>query len=312
MENVEWLFVIIKKMNRNTEKEGIIYILANTFLAGTFPVIAIIALKSSAAMVVLLWSTFFAMLYFAFLLTLQRKWGEIRNIEALKDALWTVAIIGVAYQMLFFFGLSNTTAGNASIMALSEIFFSFLFFCIWKKEYISGANIFGSFLIVVGALIILLPALGEFHYGDLLILSAVAVAPVGNFFQRRARTKVSGEMILFLRSFLSLLIFLVIASFFSVDYSWDKTKNNLLPLIINGVIMLGIMKSFWLEAIHRISVVKANAFGTLKPIVTLLTVWIFMHSPPTKAQLFSLIPISIGIFLLNYKNKQIINKKEVF
>jgi drug/metabolite transporter (DMT)-like permease len=63
--------------------------------------------------------------------------------------------------------------------------------------------------------------------------------------------------------------------------------------------MLGIVKSLWIEAIHRVSVTKANALGSLAPVFTLLIVWVFMHTPPTTAQMFSLAPILAGFFLLN-------------
>lgn len=288
---------------KKQESEGLILLLVRAMLSGAFPVLAILAYNSVLPMDVLVWSTFFAAAYFACVLTIRGRWHDLKNTDALRDIPWIIAITGVGYQMLFFFGLSATSAGNASIVAMVEILFSFLLFNVWHKEHIPMRHIWGALFIVAGMGIILSPKFDGFHFGDVLIIAASAIAPLGNFFQRRVRGKISSEALLFVRSLASAFVLLFISSLFRQHSSWNELRATMLLLAINGVLMLGVVKSLWLEAIHRVSVVKSAAMGSLAPIFTLLIVWVFMHSAPTRAQVLSLVPVLAGFYLLNTSGK---------
>ncbi|MBI2356020.1 MAG: DMT family transporter [Candidatus Doudnabacteria bacterium] len=75
-------------------------------------------------------------------------------------------------------------------------------------------------------------------------------------------------------------------------------RQSWLVLLINGLIMLGLSKIFWLEAIHRISVVKANALSSMGPLATLFFAWIILRDAPTSWQLLSIVPMIFGVVLL--------------
>jgi drug/metabolite transporter (DMT)-like permease len=67
--------------------------------------------------------------------------------------------------------------------------------------------------------------------------------------------------------------------------------------------MFGFVKMLWIEGIHRVSVVKANALTSTAPLFTLFFAWLILHNTPTIWQLSSFIPMFIGILLLGI-NKQ--------
>lgn len=273
-------------------------IFSSAILWGLFPVITILSYHSVSPLISLTASTFLSAIFFVSIIALKKKWGEIRDKQALKDIFWTTFFIAILFYILFFFGLKYTSAGNASIIALAETLFSYLFFNIWKKENISKEHIIGSVLMLGGALIVLSPNFTRFQEGDLLILLASMVAPFGNFFQRRARQRVSSETIMFVRSLIAAPAILIFAFLFGERTNVSNLADSMIFLMINGFILFGLTKILWIEGIHRISVTKSNALSAISPLFTLIFAWLILKQIPTSWQLLSLLPMAAGVILL--------------
>jgi len=286
-------------MNLKKERQGEFIILGEALLWSLFPVIVILSLNNLSPLISLAWSTFFAAIFFAIVITIKKKWGELRNKNALKYILLAGFILGVLYFSLFFVGLKYTSAGNASIIALSEILFFFLFFNVWYKEYIHTAHMYGAFLMFIGALVILSSNFDTFHLGDILILLAAAVSPLGNYFQRRARKSVSSESILFIRSLISFPVIFLMAYILGDEIIWISFNKTFACLIIIGFLLIGLSKILWIEGIHRINVAKAGALSSISPAFTLFFAWLLLNNIPTKFQLLSFIPMFFGVVLLS-------------
>lgn len=291
-------------MSLKRERQGELFILGEAVLWGLFPVITILSYNTLSPLISLGTSTLFAAAFFAVILSLQKKWYEITNTLVLKDILLATFFLGIVYYLFYFFGLRYTSAGNASIVALTEVFFSYLFFNLWKKDDLPMQHVIGAVLMICGAIIVLYPNIHGFHIGDLLVLGAASVAPFGNYFARRARTKVSSESIMFIRSVMSAIVIFSLAFLLKTQFSFGDIKSSLLFLFINGVFLLGLSKEFWVEGIHRISVVKSNALSSLSPLITLLFAWILLKNVPTGYQLLSFIPIFFGVLLLGTNKKK--------
>ncbi len=288
-------------MKITKERQGELFILGGAVLWGFFPVITILSYQKLSPLVSLAISSGFAALYFAVFLSIKKKWYEVGNRSALKDILFATFFIGILYYLFFFFGLQVTSAGNASIVALTEVFFSFLLFHVIKKDTIPTKHLLGAALMIIGALIVLYPNFQGLRTGDLLILAAAFVAPFGNLFARRAREKVSTDTIMFIRSSISFLVLLLVIFVSQTPFSVTDINVSLFFLLINGVFLLGLSKTLWIEGIHRINVTKANALSSLSPLLTLFFAWLFLHNTPTPWQFLSFIPIFFGILLLGSK-----------
>jgi drug/metabolite transporter (DMT)-like permease len=161
----------------------------------------------------------------------------------------------------------------------------------------------GAILMIIGAVIVLYPNTKELNIGDLFILLGAATIPFGNFFQRRARSKVSSEVIMFVRSVIATIMISVVILVFKIQMPSNEIQKSLTFLVINGVLVLGLSKVFWLEAIHRINVAKAVALNAGAPLITLLFAWAFLHHVPTIWQMVSLIPMFFGVMMLSLQKK---------
>ena len=285
-------------MNITETKKGELFIFTEGFLWAFFPVITILSYGKLPSLISLAYSTLFASIFFGTIVLFKKTWRDLLNPLVWKYVLFIVFFIGVLFYSFFYIGLTKTTAGNGSIIGLFEIFTSFLLFHVFKKESISSEYKVGAFLMVLGALIILGRDFSHTNVGDIFILIATFCTPLGNHFQQKVRKIASSETIMFLRSILAFPIIFLLAYFLNQHASFSDVKHSLFFLLVNGVFILGVSKILWIEAIHRISVTKAMALSSLTPFMTLFIAWIFLKQAPNAWQFISLIPLSIGIFLL--------------
>jgi drug/metabolite transporter (DMT)-like permease len=243
-------------------------------------------------------STLFAALFFAVIVTVRKQWHQVR-FAPWKYILWTTFFIGILFYGLLFGGMKFTTAGNAGIVALMEIFFAFVIFSLFlKKESRDWSHILGATLMVGGALFILFPGEVRMNWGDGLILLATFFAPFGNHFQQKARKKVSTPFLLFFRSIFSSIFLFGFAYFIGEKLSYNMVEVSLLFLFINGFLLLGLSTIFWVEAIHHIRVSKAISLHTFAPALTLVFAYFFLQEVPTAWQIVGFVPIIAGSFFI--------------
>lgn len=293
------------KQKITTEQKGEVFLLLEALLWSFFPIVTILTFNNIPPLYAAAFSTLIAAVFFIIYLSYKKEWKYILVRSAWFDILIATALIGVVVYALLFVGLQFTSAGNASIIGLTEVFFTLLILGkIFNKEKNTKQVVVGSILMVTGALLVLFHGSFNFNKGDILIMAASAVAPIGNYFSKRARAKVSSEYIMTIRSILAGLFLLLMAYFFSPKIMFSDFTGSLPFLLINGILLLGISKIFWLEAIHRINISKAIALASIIPIFTLIFAFFILKEIPTIYQIVGLIPIMAGVWLLtDFKQK---------
>lgn len=293
------------QISTNRSFQGELFVFISAPLWGLFPIFSILAFSTLPPLYTAAFSTLFAVITFAIALTIKKEWHQLLIKSAWKDLLLTTIIIGVIFYPLIFIGLQKTTAGNASIIALMEIFFSMAILRAWKKEHLKRKHILGAAFMVIGALLILFQGELQLNEGDLIILIAAAIPPAGNYFAQQARKKVSSSTIMFVRSILAGLLVLLFAYAFEPTPTFNDINSSLLFLAINGIVLLGLTKIFWIEGIHRIPISKALSLSSINPAFTLIFAYLILSEIPTVWQIFGYIPMIIGILILTeYKFKQ--------
>ncbi len=279
-------------------KKGNIFIISEMILWSLFPIFSTLGFKGISPMVSLFWVNVFATVFFFVLMWKPGRWQELRNRKVWIHTLWIVLFICIIFYGLMFYGLSKTTPANVAIIALFEIVPTYIFFQIIKKEHFDSKHIFGIILAITGALIVLLPKAGVASGGDFLILLAVFAPPIGNWYQQKVRKVASTETILFLRHLLSIPFVLALIYLFGMSIKVSAISGALGWLLLNGILVFGFSKIFWVEAIHRMSVTRALAIGSLSPIFTVLFAWLIMHQAPTVFQLTALPFLVVSVWIL--------------
>lgn len=280
------------------EHLGESFIFGGAVIWSLFPIITILSYIALPSIISLTLSTFFVSIFFLVIVLYKKKLHELKNPLLWKYMIGIVLSIGIFYYVFYYLGLTKTTSGNAGIIALFEVCTSYLFFNLIRKEHFSFESKIGTGLMVFGAIIILAPNFSSLNLGDLFILIATFCAPIGNFFQQKAKKISSTETILFLRSIIATPFLLLIAYVFGQHLILHQIKESFIFIVLNGFIILGLSKAFWIEGISRISVTKANALSSVAPLFTLFVAWLVFHQVPTIWQITSLIPFFFGVLLL--------------
>lgn len=289
------------------EAEGIL-LLKNIF-SGLFPVLTVVAYTNHLLPLnTLAWSSLVATILFAIILTVKKGWKKnIANIKAIRDVALAVLFIAIGYHVLYYIALSFTSPQNVALIGLTEAAFSFIIIgLIAKKEPVSATHLVGAMLMLFAAGIILFNnTQASLNIGDLLMLCAAAIAPIGNIFAKRALHQVSIFYLMFLRSLTGAIIFFCASVIFEKTVPLDVIIKSLPYLLYSGLIFLGLMKVVNLFSFKKTSVTHTIAFNSLAPVFTFIFAWIILKNAPTTIQMFAIIPSFIGLFLLTTsKQKQ--------
>ncbi|MGE4296291.1 MAG: DMT family transporter [Campylobacterales bacterium] len=283
------------------ERQGELFILAESFLWAWLPILTILTYSALAPLWSLLLSTFIAACFFAVVLYRQNRLGELFCRAAWQDLGWASFWIMMLF-VLYFAGLEHTTAGNAAVILFMQVLFAFVYFNLFKKEPIAPIHLLGVALMSMGAVLILFPGRWEFNPGDWLVLLAAMSAPVANRYQQRARRYVSAQTILFVRSALSLpLLWLLATAFSTQPFAFGEALSVWPLILINGLVLMGASKIFWVEGLHRIALTKASALTAVGPLFTLFFAWWVLGESPALLQWIGMVPILAGGILITQK-----------
>ena len=288
-------------MSLSRTRQGDLLVLIQAVLYASFPIAAVASYKTITPFHSLFYSSVFTAGLFFLLFCFRPKWREFLIPGVFKELLLVSLFIGVGFYGLFFLALKYTTAGNASLIALMEIFYNYLFFHVWKKEHLDKGHITGGLLMLLGVVMVLFNEVSTPKIGDIIILFAAMLPPLGNYYQQKLRKKVSTQTVLFGRSILTLPFLALFVPIFGESLAPSVDKGVWIFLLLNGVVFLGISKIFWLEGIHRISVTKASILGSISPAFTLLLAAFFLKQPPNFWQILAFLPLGIGLWFLTSK-----------
>ena len=285
------------------ERVGEISLLSMSILWAFFPIISILIFSTLQPLMTAALSTLCAGVFFLLIMFKKNLWHEMLVREAWPDILKATITIGILVYAFYFVGLKTTTAGNASIISLTEVLFAVIILRYWQNERLSSNQMLGAGIMVVGAFMVLLTDTFSVKSGDLFILLAAAIAPFGNKYAKASLKYVSSYTVMFIRSAISGFILLLMSFFLEGLVSISLGFKASIFLFINGALLLGVSKIMWLEGIRRMSVSKATSFLPIIPGFTLIFAYYILGEIPTVYQVMGLGVITIGFFLLINKSK---------
>ncbi|MCK9491236.1 MAG: DMT family transporter [Sulfurimonas sp.] len=286
------------------EREGELLMSGLSILESWFPILSIVAISHIGALHTYAFSLFISLFFFIFLMLKKDLFSELKNRAAYRDLLLTSFWITTLFALVFI-GMQFTTAGNMSVIIFTQLFFSYLYFNVFGKEKIDLIHALGALFMGIGAIIILIPDDLTLNKGDLIIFAAAAIAPIANFYSKRARKYCSSVTILGFRTIIALPVIALLAWIIEPKISLNELENALPYIILIGLVIFGISKILWMEALHRISITKVSAMIAFVPPLTLFFAFVYLNEVPEFRQMLGIIPILIGGYLLTKPIKRI-------
>ena len=285
-------------MNRTRERQGELLMILETFTWSWFPIVTLIIYQHLSPLFTMFYTTLLAALFFGGFVLWRNGHRRILQRQAIRPLLLTTLFINLLFIFVYL-GLHYTSAANTAVILFLQLLFSYLYFNLFGSEHFAILHLAGALLMGAGAVTILFPDEFSLNNGDMLVLIGAMIAPIANYYQKQARTFVKPSEILFVRNLLALPILLPLAYWFSPDGSGDPITA--LPwLLINGLVLFGLSKILWIEAIHRISITKASAMTAFGPLFTIILAYLVLGDKPTTQQLIGFIPVLIGGVLITW------------
>lgn len=285
------------------ERQGEVAVILSALLWALFPVVTILTLSRLTPLFSAALSTLISATLFAVVVTLKCEWAALGERRAWKPIALSTLLIGIIFYGLIFTGLKYTTAGNEAIITLMEVFFSFLILgVLLRHEKPKRRSIVGAACMIAGAALVLLPKTSGWHSGDLLVLLATAIAPIGNRYTQQARSFVSAALLMFCRSLLGGFFLLLLAATLDPLPSSRDIAQSFGFLAANGILFLGLSKILWIESVHRLPITKVVSLEHISPLFTLLAAHFVLREQVNFFQIAGLIPILAGVYLLTSKS----------
>ncbi|MCB0333056.1 MAG: DMT family transporter [Bdellovibrionales bacterium] len=286
------------------ERKGELCVFSSSLLWSLLPVITVLAYSSLTPIWTVTLSSLFSLIPLSLILTTKKEWAELKKSEAYFAITMTGILNGVLFHLLYFLALTKTSVGNVTLLSQMEIFFTFLILILWRKEQFYWPHVLGGICMLFGAIAIVFDGKLIWNIGDAYILCGACIAPIGNHFNKLARTYMSTSSILFLRCCITLPPFVLLAMFVEGSAPLSSWRASLPFLLINGILIFGVAKILWVEAIHRIPISKSISLAAFSPGLTLFFAYLFLDEAPTTVQLIAFLPLVGGTLLLTRKPKQ--------
>jgi len=281
----------------NNERKGEWYMVLLAIFESGFPILTLFAYAYIEPIFAYAFNALIAGVFFVGVIMHQKSFGEFRSGKSYRD-LWLTSFFITLLFILVFVGLKFTSASSMAVILFLQLLFSFVYFNLIGSEPIDATHLVGAFLMGSGAVAILFPKEWHFNIGDLLILIAAMIAPIANYYQKRSRKAFLAHNVLAFRTLVSLPVLFLLAFVFEPIPTQEQFWSALPYLAMSGLLVMGVAKIFWVEALHLISITKASAMAAITPVLTIFLAYLLLDEIPTATQLIAIVPIVLGGYMI--------------
>ncbi|MBI2626594.1 MAG: DMT family transporter [Candidatus Nealsonbacteria bacterium] len=210
-----------------------------------------------------------------------------------------IGLIGGSIPFLLFFkGLSLTSAAQGSFLHKTMFLYIAVFAAIFLKERISKGFLIGAVFLLAGSALLLKILPYSFGRGDLFVLLAALLWAAENTLSKYALKNLSGRMVAWGRMFFgSIFIIIFLAATHQAQLALSLNLGQMAWTLITSVLLFGYVIT-WYSGLKYIPVSKAACILLLgSPITTLLSI-VFYGSPISLKGILSIAFTIAGIVLI--------------
>jgi len=214
---------------------------------------------------------------------------------------------GFLYQILFFLGISRTTAGNTALLLSSMPMWTAVFSYLFIFERLPITAWIGLGVTFVGTLFVLLqnPTIdfsAGYLIGNLFILCGAMTWAGATVVSRPLLQITSPLRLAFLSSLITMpLHFAVCAPY--LEESWREllVPSNAMAILYSGLISTGIAYATWHYGVRQVGGSRAGVYQNVVTLVAVVGGWLFLSEPMLFAQFVGGLAIIIGVVLMRMK-----------
>ncbi|MBL8888975.1 MAG: DMT family transporter [Planctomycetaceae bacterium] len=214
---------------------------------------------------------------------------------------------GFLYQVVFFLGISRTTAGNTALLLSSMPMWTAIFSFLFVFERLPVTAWLGLGVTFVGTLFVLLqnPTI-DFSAGYLLgntfILCGAMTWAGATVVSRPLLQTISPLRLAFLSSLITMpLHYTICAPFLPESMQQLLVPANALAILYSGLISTGIAYATWHYGVRQLGGSRAGVYQNVVTLVAVVGGWIFLSEPMLVAQYIGGAAIILGVVLMRLK-----------
>lgn len=230
---------------------------------------------------------------------LLREMKELRNLNAKQwGKLALIGLFGGSIPFLLFFkGLSMSSAAAGSFMHKTMFVFVAVGAVIFLKEKLDKSFIIGAVLLMAGNALLMKLSSISFTTADILILIATLLWSVENLISKHALREISSRTVAFGRMAIGFLFILLFWLFTGrIDTALSLTAPQLTWILLTSAFLFIYVVS-WYYALQRLKAsIAASVLVIGSPITTVLSL-VFLGESVTIGQAFGMLMIVAGVIL---------------
>ena len=243
---------------------------------------------------------------------LAKNWSSLKKLDkADKWRLLLISIIGGALAFLLFFkGLTMTSAFKAGFIHKTLFIYVGILAAIFLKEKISKSMLFGFISLLTGSILFLKITPQALNLGDLFIFIAVLLWAIEIAISKKTLQKVSGTVVATARMLggsVFILLFLLFTgrAVLFTGINWTV----LLWMAIGGVLLTAYTWTFY-NGLKHIKASVATSILTLGMAVTGLLSALFLDKSLNAQQLLGILLMVVGVIFVSKVLRQMIWHKQ--
>ena len=239
----------------------------------------------------------------------ERKWTN-KNRKNYSLLLLTSLSGAVIAPILFFYGLSNTSASDSSILINGEILFSILLAIVFFNEKLIRREILALILVLAGILILTTNmqflsssssnSFLQINIGNILIVGATLFWALDNNISKIISKTIHIPNIIVLKTLIGgSILFILFINIFGFSNLIDTITILHIPyLLFAGSMGFGASLFFFLHSLKRIGTVKTMLLFSTSSIFGMIFAKAFLNESITIYQIFAIGAILSGCYLI--------------
>jgi drug/metabolite transporter (DMT)-like permease len=231
--------------------------------------------------------------------------------------LLVIGIIGGGIApFLFFEGLKNTTASNASVLEGGELLFTVMVGLLFFKEKLTKLGYFGMIITIIGiAFVSLYDTKNQnnlynfrLNVGDILIVLSGLCWGIDNNLSKIISNRISNtSKIVFVKSMIGGILLLITSTLLGFRFNIDVSE---IPYyLILGIGGFGLSLFFFIESLRIIGTLKAIIIFSSSTIFGLVFSFLILNEKISMLQLFSVALVIVGLYYVNKDEFDYLKKK---
>lgn len=216
----------------------------------------------------------------------------------------------------YFFGLKDSTATNAAILNNSEIIFSILIAITVLRERLQKKELAPFSIVIIG--MVVLPIGFDFYQSGMILTNLVTgdflILLSGLFFaldiniSKYVSDRLDSKRITQITSFVAGGFALGLILFFQIPF--DISFSHIPGIVVSGILGTGLSTLLFIVALRLIGAVRTIILYSTSSVFGVILAGIFLHETITIVNVFSMILVLSGIYLLKDRMSEDSSVKE--